>query len=299
MVDNGIKFASIDIGSNAIRLLFCRVINDYNNQPTFTKEALFRMPLRLGEDAFSIGKISKKNKSKLFNTIKAYKLMINAYEPASFKSCATAALRTAKNGKEIVKEINAKIGLNIEIISGKEEAEIIMSNHIEKHLNQNKHYVYIDVGGGSTEISFISNLKKSYSKSFPIGSVRLLNNMINKNEWPIMKNWILNKRKEINGEIIAIGSGGNINKIFSMSKETEKKEISIDTIIDIINKIKPYSINERITKLGMRPDRADVIDHAGKIYISAMRWIRSSKIIVPQSGLPDGIIHKIFNEYNR
>lgn len=299
MIDSGLKFASIDIGSNAMRLLFCRVINDDNNQPTFIKEALFRMPLRLGEDAFSIGKISKKNKAKLFNTIKAYKLMIDAYEPVSFKSCATAALRTAKNGKEIVKEINAKIGLNIEIITGKKEAEIIMSNHIEKHLNQNKHYVYIDVGGGSTEISFISKLKKSYSKSFPIGSVRLLNNTINKNEWPIMKNWILNKRNEINGEIIAIGSGGNINKIFSMSKETHKKEISIDTIIDVINKIKPYSINERITKLGMRPDRADVIDHAGKIYISAMRWIQSNKIIVPQSGLPDGLIHEIFNEYNR
>ena len=128
------------------------------------------MPLRLGEDAFSIGRISKKNKAKLFNTIKAYKLMIDAYEPASFKSCATAALRTAENGKEIVQEIKEKIGLNIEIISGKEEAQIIMSNHIEKHLDQNKHYVYIDVGGGSTEISFISNLKKSHSKSFSIGS---------------------------------------------------------------------------------------------------------------------------------
>ena len=167
-MEKSIKFASIDIGSNAMRLLFCRVIKDKKNRHTFSKEALFRMPLRLGEDAFSLGFITDKNIVKLQKTLSAFKLMVDAYDPIIYRSCATAALRNAKNGHSIIEKINESINLNIEIISGEEEAKIIMSNHIEKHLDQSKNYAYIDVGGGSTEISFITKLKKLNQNPFQL-----------------------------------------------------------------------------------------------------------------------------------
>ena len=220
-----LKFASIDIGSNAMRLLFCRVVEDPST--VYIKESLIRMPLRLGEDAFVLGKLTEDSIQKLIKTIHAFYLMIQAYDPISFKSCATAALRTASNGQEIVDEINEIINVNLEIISGKEEARIIMANHIEQHLSPDKDYVYIDVGGGSTEISFIANRQKTYSKSFPIGSVRILRDQVKNLDWKQMKNWIIDNRKKIEGNLQAIGSGGNINKIFSMSTINNNNEIDI------------------------------------------------------------------------
>lgn len=294
-LSDSLKFASIDIGSNAMRLLFCRVIK--NTSTTFIKESLIRMPLRLGEDAFTIGKISKENEDRLKDTIHAFHLMIKAYEPISFKACATAALRTASNGKEIVDRINRLYDVGLEIISGKEEAQIIMSNHIEQHLNPNKHYVYIDVGGGSTEISFIMNREKTSSRSFPIGSVRILKGQVDEGDWQEMKEWITEKRKEIDGPVKSIGSGGNINKIFSMADQKKKNEINIKTIIEVLNQLEPLDVKHRIVELGLRPDRADVITHAGKIYISAMKWSKCESMIVPHSGLPDGIIHELYEDY--
>jgi len=296
-MEKSIKFASIDIGSNAMRLLFCRVIKDKKNRHTFSKEALFRMPLRLGEDAFSLGFITDKNIVKLQKTLSAFKLLVDAYDPIIYRSCATAALRNADNGHSIIEKINESMNLNIEIISGEEEAKIIMSNHIEKHLDQSKNYVYIDVGGGSTEISFITKLKKIKSKSFPIGSVRLLKNTITDNDWSKMKEWIINNKKDIENEIIGIGSGGNINKIFSLSQKKKGEAISINTIYNIIEKIKPLSFENRMTKMGMRPDRADVIDHAGSIYLFIMKYLRIEKMIVPESGLPDGIVRELYKNY--
>ena len=294
-LDRSLKFASIDIGSNAMRLLLCRVIE--GPDVSYIKESLIRMPLRLGEDAFTTGEISDKNIQKLKNTIHAFYLMIQAYDPLSFKSCATAALRTASNGQAIVEEINGNVDVNLQVISGEEEARIIMSNHIEEHLDLGKHYVYVDVGGGSTEISFISNKQKAFSKSFPIGSVRLLKNQISNSEWVIMENWVLNTRKNIKGPMEAIGSGGNINKIFSMSNRKESSKIDITEIREILNVIEPFSVKDRIIKLGLRPDRADVIMHGGKIYESVMNWSSCKKMIVPQSGLPDGIIHDLYEKY--
>jgi len=290
-----LKFASIDIGSNAMRLLFCRVIEEPST--AYIKESLIRMPLRLGEDAFVLGKLTDDSIQKLIKTIHAFYLMIQAYDPISFKSCATAALRTASNGQEIVDEINEIVNVNLEIISGKEEARIIMANHIEQHLSPDKDYVYIDVGGGSTEISFIANRQKTYSKSFPIGSVRILRDQVKNLDWKQMKNWIIDNRKKIDGPLQAIGSGGNINKIFSMSTINNNNEIDIIEIRDVLNIIAPLNIKERIVQLGLRPDRADVIMHAGKIYDSVMEWSGCEKMIVPQSGLPDGIIHDLYEKY--
>lgn len=295
-IKDSLKFASIDIGSNAMRLLFCRVIED-KDSTKFIKESLFRMPLRLGHDAFTDGVISEENSMKLIDTIRAFQLMIKAYDPIAFRSCATAALRTALNGKKLVDEINAKVNVDLEIISGNEEARIIMANHIEDHLDPKKNYLYVDVGGGSTEISFISNRQKVSSKSFPIGSVRLLENQVTENDWADMEKWINKNMSKHKGQFKAIGSGGNINKIFSMSQLNRKSEIDISTIQSVLDKIKPLSVQNRIIQLGLRPDRADVILHAGKIYESIMRWSNSNEMIVPQSGLPDGIIHELYNTY--
>ena len=293
---DSLRFASIDIGSNAMRLLFCRVIES-DGSPTFVKESLIRMPLRLGKDAFTIGAISVKNSKKLIDTIHAFYLMIRAYEPVSFRSCATAALRTASNGKKLVDTINSKVDVGLEIISGEEEARIIMANHIDQHLNQEKNYIYIDVGGGSTEVSFIYKRQKVSSKSFSIGSVRLLEDQVTNNEWDELKRWVLKNKAKFKGEIKAIGSGGNINKIFSMSQLKKNSEIDISTIQNVLSDISPLSIPKRITELGLRPDRADVILHAGKIYESIMRWSQCKEMIVPQSGLPDGIIHELYDSY--
>ena len=296
-MESGLKFASIDIGSNAMRLLFCRVLQN-SKSAKFIKESLIRMPLRLGEDAFTVGNISKENGVKLIKTIHAFRLMIEAYDPISYKACATSALRTAKNGQELVDQINQVPDVDLKIISGEEEARLIMANHIENHLNPKRDYLYIDVGGGSTEVSFIINKVKAVSKSFPIGSVRLLKEQVSSSDWSEMESWVKNNRSKVSRSIKAIGSGGNINKIFAMAEIMRKNAIEYKMIKEVIDNIEPYSLHDRITKLELRPDRADVITHAGKIYLSIMEWTNTEKMIVPQSGLPDGIIHELYEEYN-
>jgi exopolyphosphatase/guanosine-5'-triphosphate,3'-diphosphate pyrophosphatase len=296
-METGFKFAAIDIGSNAMRLLFCRVLQN-SDSTKFIKESLIRMPLRLGEDAFTLGKISKDNSEKLVKTIQAFRLMIDAYDPISYKACATSALRTAKNGQSLVDQINLATNLNLKIISGEKEAKIIMSNHIENHLNPERDYLYIDVGGGSTEVSFIVKRVKAISRSFPIGSVRLLKDQVTSLNWQEMESWVKDQRPKVSGSIKAIGSGGNINKIFSISEIRNNNEIKFNRIKDIIDMVQPYSIHDRITELELRPDRADVITHAGKIYLSIMEWAKVDKMVVPQSGLPDGIVHELYEEYN-
>ena len=280
-LSDSLKFASIDIGSNAMRLLFCRVLE--NSSTAFIKESLIRMPLRLGEDAFTLGKISDENTQKLKNTIHAFYLMIQAYDPISFKSCATSALRTASNGQVIVDEINKIVNVNLQIISGKEEARIIMANHIEQHLDPKKHYVYIDVGGGSTEISFIVNEKKHYLNHSNWFSANI-KDQVSTSDWEKMQSWVIEQRNQFDGPTKSIGSGGNINKIFSMIEDKKKNEINIDTIREVLNTIKPLSLKQRIVELGLRPDRADVIMHAGKIYERIMDWSQCEKMIVPHSG---------------
>tara|TARA_B100001559_G_scaffold228852_1_gene192565 strand:- start:175 stop:1083 length:909 start_codon:yes stop_codon:yes gene_type:complete len=292
----GFRFAAIDIGSNAIRLLFARIVENGNNKRFLIKESLIRMPLRLGQDVFINGKISAVNSEKFLKTLKGFKDLINAYEPISYRACATAAMRNAKNGQDLVAEVKLKTNIKIEIIDGSEEAALILSKNINQYLNASTNYIHIDVGGGSTELLIIDKNKAKISRSFPIGSVRLLQGKVNDESWQKMRSWIKDNIKKINVNE-AIGSGGNINKIASMLGKKKGKYVKFDQIKGIIKKIKIKNYDQRITQLGLRPDRADVIEYASKIYLRCMKWAGVKKILVPQSGLADGIIEELYDRY--
>ena len=296
-MNTGLRFAAIDIGSNAIRLLFARIIENGNNKPYLIKESLIRMPLRLGQDVFIDGEISAINSEKFLKTLNGFKDLINAYEPISYRACATAAMRNAKNGQDLVALVKLKTNIKIEIIDGSEEAALILSKNINQYLKASMSYIHIDVGGGSTELSIINKNKAKISRSFPIGSVRLLEGKVNDASWQQMRSWIKDNIKNINVNK-AIGSGGNINKIASMLGKKKGKHVDVDQIKEIIKKIKIKNYDQRITQLGLRPDRADVIDYASKIYLRSMKWAGVSKILVPQSGLADGIIEELYDRYN-
>jgi exopolyphosphatase/guanosine-5'-triphosphate,3'-diphosphate pyrophosphatase len=295
-MNTGLRFAAIDIGSNAIRLLFARIFENGNNKSFLIKESLIRMPLRLGQDVFIDGKISARNSEKFLKTMKGFKDLIDAYEPISYRACATAAMRNAKNGQDLVAAVKLKTNIKIEIIDGSKEAALILSKNIYQYFKSNTNYIHIDVGGGSTELSIINNNKIKISRSFPIGSVRLLEGKVNDASWQQMRNWIIDNKKNI---IVnkAIGSGGNINKIASMLGKKKGKHIEFDFIKKVIKKIKIKNYDQRITQLGLRPDRADVIDYASKIYLRCMKWAGVKKILVPQSGLADGIIEELYDIY--
>ena len=295
-MNTGLRFAAIDIGSNAIRLLFARIIENGNNKPYLIKESLIRMPLRLGQDVFIDGEISAINSEKFLKTMKGFKDLIDAYEPISYKACATAAMRNAKNGQDLVAAVKLKANIKIEIIDGSKEAALILSKNINQYLKASTNYIHIDVGGGSTELSIINKNKAKISRSFPIGSVRLLQGEVNDASWQQMRGWIKDNIKNINVNR-AIGSGGNINKIASMLGKKKGKHVEYDQIKEIIKKIKIKNYDQRITQLGLRPDRADVIDYASKIYLRSMKWAGVKKILVPQSGLADGIIEELYHRY--
>ena len=295
-MDSGLRFAAIDIGSNAMRLLFTRVIENENQNPFFIKESLIRMPLRLGHDAFTVGEISKTNSVKFLNTLLGFKNLIEAYGPLSYRACATAAMRNAKNGLELVSRVKETSGIELDIISGQEEASMILSRNINQYLKTKKEYIHIDVGGGSTELTIISDGNKQNSKSFSIGSVRLLEDRVEKLDWELMREWIIKNTKSL-GPFKAIGSGGNINKIASMLGRYKGESVDYIEIKHLMKKIDAKNIEDRITVLGLRPDRADVIIHASKIYLNCMEWAGAKKIIVPQSGLADGIVGQLYDNY--
>lgn len=295
-MDSGLRFSAIDIGSNAMRLLFTRVIENANQNPFFIKESLIRMPLRLGHDAFTVGEISKTNSVKFLNTLLGFKNLIEAYGPLSYRACATAAMRNAKNGLELVSRVKETSGIELDIISGQEEASMILSRNIDQYLKTKKEYIHIDVGGGSTELTIISDGKKQNSKSFSIGSVRLLEDRVEKLDWELMREWIIKNTKSL-GPFKAIGSGGNINKIASMLGSYKGESVDYIDIKHLMKKIDAKNIEDRITVLGLRPDRADVIIHASKIYLNCMEWAGAKKIIVPQSGLADGIVGQLYDNY--
>ena len=296
-MESGLRFAAIDIGSNAIRLLFSRVIENDNKSPYLVKESLIRMPLRLGYDVFNDGQISNINCKKFLATLEGFRSLIDAYSPISHRACATAAMRNAKNGSDLVKKVKSKTGINIEIIDGSQEAGLILSKNINSLLKMDTNYMHIDVGGGSTELSIINNGKVKISNSFPIGSVRLLQNKVNKYSWDKMESWI---EKNSSGLVVnkAIGSGGNINKMASMLGKKKGQYLSYASIKKELKRIKCNDIMYRIVELGMRPDRADVIEHASKIYLKCMKWVGARKILVPQSGLADGVIEQLYKKYN-
>jgi exopolyphosphatase/guanosine-5'-triphosphate,3'-diphosphate pyrophosphatase len=291
----GLRFAAIDVGSNAMRLFFCRVLEN-GHGPTFIKESMIRMPLRLGHDAFTQNIISDETCNKFVNTMHGFNSLIHAYDPIRFKACATEAMRQATNGLDLVTRVKEETGINLNIITGKEEADIIISTHIDRYLQTDQHCLYVDVGGGSTELTIIKNKKTLFSKSFSIGSVRLLEGQVIEDDWRMMKEWISDKTSTVTN-IQSIGSGGNINKILTLLEKSKGKSVTVQEIKSIIKKIKPFSIHDRIVKLELRPDRADVIVHAGKIYLKCMKWSRANNMIVPQVGLADGIISQLYADF--
>ena len=293
---SNLRFAAIDIGSNAIRLLFSRIIENELKPHFLIKESLIRMPLRLGKDSFNAGEISEANCKKFLNTMIGFKNLMDAYDPMNYRACATAAMRNAKNGKDLARIVELKTGIKIDIINGAEEAAMILSKNINQYLKKEKSYLHIDVGGGSTELTFIVNGQIKNSKSFSIGSVRLLEGKVSKKSWNDMKEWIKNNTNSIL-RIKAIGSGGNINKIASMLGKKKGEYVPYNGIKILLKKIEAKDFHQRITQFGLRPDRADVIIHASKIYLNCMKWSKAQKILVPQSGLADGIIEQLYDNY--
>ena len=294
-MEEGLRFAAIDVGSNAIRLFFCRVLEN-SHGPTFVKESMIRMPLRLGHDAFTAGTISNDTCDRFIATMHGFKALVRAYDPITFKACATSAMRQAKNAMELVGRVKKETNIDLNIISGKEEAQIIIATRIDRHLKPKQHCLYVDVGGGSTELTLIKDKKELASKSFPIGSVRLLEKQVTKADWAGMEKWIVDKTAKIKN-IQSIGSGGNINKILTLLQKIKGGSVTTKEIETTIKKIKPYSLHDRVVKLELRPDRADVIVHAGRIYSRCMEWSGAKKMVVPQVGLPDGIVSQLYSDY--
>ena len=284
--------AAIDIGSNAMRLLFCRVY-EVSGKPHFSKEELIRMPIRLGEDVFTKGKISEQKEERLITSLRGFSELIKAYDVTAFRAVATSAMRDASNGAEIIARAKKESGIDVEIIDGKLEAALVFSNHIEELLNPKYAYLYIDVGGGSTELTLYFNQKVIAAKSFNVGTVRMLLNKDEKEEWEEMKAWLKQKTVGIH-PLSAIGSGGNINKIFKMANKKETKHLTYDKLKGQYEMLCSYTYEERVERLGLKPDRADVIIPAAKIFLTVMKIADIDKIYVPQIGLSDGIVHDLY-----
>lgn len=288
-------FAAIDIGSNAMRLLFCRV-TVVDGKPHYSKEELIRMPIRLGEDVFLNGKISEEKAGRLINALKGFHHLILSYGVIAYRAVATSAMRDATNGQELLKRIKEESEINLEIIDGKLEAALVFNNHIEELLNPNYAYMYIDVGGGSTELTLYYDNKVITSRSFNIGTVRMVLDKVDKAEWDEMKSWVKRNTVGIH-PLSAIGSGGNINKIFKMSGKKETKHLSFDRLKGIYEMLSSYTVQERIERLDLKPDRADVIVHAAKIFLSVMKHGDIEKVYVPQVGLSDGLVHGLYENH--
>ncbi|MGY5352824.1 Ppx/GppA phosphatase family protein [Wenyingzhuangia sp. IMCC45533] len=289
------KYAAIDIGSNAVRLLITDVIEKEDSKNVkFKKTALVRVPIRLGEDTFVKGKISERKIARLTDAMNAFQLLMSVHGVEKYKACATSAMRDASNGKELVATILEKTGVKIDIIDGKVEAKIIATTDLSELLDSSKSYLYVDVGGGSTEMTIYEKGKISHSKSFKMGTVRMLNQKdLLKSEWNEMKAWVKKHTQDIKN-ISLIGSGGNINKIYKMSGRTDGSPLSYIYMKANFKYLKTMSYTERISELNLNEDRADVIIPATKIYLSAMKWSESKKIYVPKIGLSDGIVKSLY-----
>ena len=291
------KFAAIDIGSNAIRLLIANVVIKKGFHIKFIKSSIIRVPIRLGQESFTIGEISAKNINKIVKTIKAFKHIIKVNEVKSSLTFATSALREANNSKEIIREVKKKTKLKIEIIDGKKEAKIIALNNIFESINKNRTFIYVDVGGGSTEFSIIVNGKRKKSKSFKIGTVRMINKMVSEDVWDQIRIWIKSNIRQYSKTAI-IGSGGNINKIFKIAGILDSRPLTLIKLNSIYNSLKKMSYEERIINLDLNPDRSDVIIPAAEIFLRTLEWSESNEIFVPKVGLADGMIKLLYKREN-
>jgi len=290
-----LRLAAIDIGSNAARLLISDVIEGPHSVPQFIKMSLVRVPLRLGFDVFEKGEISPARQEKIIKTIKSYRHLLDVYDVQYVKACATSAMRDAINSEEIIRKVKAETGIEIEVISGQQEASFIYENHIAETMTDAESYLYIDVGGGSTELTFFSDGKLVFKESFNIGTIRLLKNQVEEVLWDEMKEFIKTKTKGYH-HVTAIGSGGNINKIFSLSKRKEGKPLSLDMLRDYYKEFSNLTVQQRMSLYKLKEDRADVIVPALLIYINVMRWADAEDIFVPKIGLADGLIYTLYEE---
>ena len=288
------KYAAIDIGSNAVRLLISNVIES-KQQTQFFKNSLVRVPIRLGEDSFTSGKISNRNINRLLESIQSFKILMNVHGVENYLAYATSALRDAKNGDLIVNEIFNKTGINIEIINGKREAKIISKTDVFQSIDIDKTYLYVDVGGGSTELSIIFGGKRIESISFKIGTVRLLNKSVDDKIWYQVEDWVRTKTKP-HKKIYLMGTGGNINKIHKISNIKDNRPITYLAMSSIYNKLNSLTYEERIIEMGLNPDRSDVIVLASEIFLKTLIWSGAKVIYVPKMGLADGMIRELYYE---
>jgi exopolyphosphatase/guanosine-5'-triphosphate,3'-diphosphate pyrophosphatase len=287
--------AAIDIGSNAARLLITEVV-ETNPKPLFEKLNLVRVPLRLGFDVFEKKQISDGKTSMLINTIRAFKYLMDAYRVVNYKAAATSAMRDAQNGPQILDMVEEATGIRIETISGDDEAAYIYENHIAENLTSENSYLYIDVGGGSTELTCFADNKLLFKKSFNIGTIRLIKNQVTEAHWDQMKEFLKKEMRNMVKHLTAIGSGGNINKVFSLSKRKDGKPLPLELLKDYYKELNSFSVPERMRLYNLKEDRADVIVPALLIYVNVMRWIDAEEIFVPKIGLADGLIQALYRE---
>lgn len=290
------RLAAIDIGSNAARLLISDVSIQDNGKPVFQKINLIRVPLRLGFDVFEQQEISPEKEAMIMNTLKAYRYLLDAYEVQHLKAAATSAMRDASNAASILQRIKAETNIDIEIITGDAEAALIYENHVAENMDKDHSYLYIDVGGGSTELTFFADGKLVFKRSFNIGTIRLLKKQVADAQWEEMKDMIKRETRSHYDDIVAIGSGGNINKVFSISKRKEGKPLQLELLKDYYKEFSSFSLEDRMRLYRLREDRADVIVPALQIYINVMRWANISEIYVPKIGLADGLIQHLYED---
>lgn len=286
--------AAIDIGSNAARLLICEV-EKKGKETEFNRLNILRIPLQLGFDVFEKGFIGSRKKKMLIDTIKAYKQLMKVYEVEHYMACATSAMRDAQNSKEIIKEIEAETSIEIEIITGELEAEIIYENHIAEFLDKDHSYLYMDVGGGSTELTLYHNNELVLQKSVNIGTVRLLTNKVTDDTWDELKEICKSIAKKYE-HITGIGSGGNINKIFSLLRSKDDIYLQANAVKDMYKDIQELNVEERMKKYNIKKDRAEVIVPALLIYTNIFKWCNVEQILVPKIGLADGLIHHLYDQ---
>ncbi len=289
------KYGAIDIGSNAVRLLISSIHQEEGKTTRFKKTSLVRVPIRLGADVFLTQKVSEANIIRMIDAMKSYQLLMKTHNVVTYKACATSAMREAENGEEIVSLIKQKTGIHIDIIDGNDEAAIIAMTDLHELINTDATYLYVDVGGGSTEFTVYHNGMTIASKSFKLGTVRLLNNVVSDTVWQETEQWVVAHTKPYS-RISLIGSGGNINNIFKNSGKRAGKSLSFFYLSSYYDLLNSLSYEERIWQLNLNQDRADVILPAVRIYLSAMKWSKSREIYVPKIGLSDGIIKTLYNE---
>lgn len=296
MSQNPITYAAIDIGSNAVRLLI-KSVNPDNEAEPLSKVQLVRVPLRLGGDAFTKGKISKKKAKQLISLMKAYKELMFIYDVQDYRACATSAMRDSANGKKLADTIYEKTGIVIEILKGEEEAELLSDDRVERLTAQGGNYLYVDVGGGSTELNLVVDGRLRSSHSFNIGTVRLLSEMVKPGERQAFSHYLRDLAAQYDS-IRVVGTGGNINKLVRLAMPDPVVQriniLTTEKLMALTDELKQYSPGERMVRFGLKPDRTDVIVPAADIFVEVLTTLHADDVIVPISGLSDGIIDRIY-----